>query len=183
MPIEGLRRKSWEEFAGPEAPEMHFVFTVCDSAAAEMCPVWPGHPLTARWSVPDSAAVQGMPQQVTRAFFEAYTILDRRITLFLSLPLASLERQVIQSRIDQIGRTTMRRLAEETVGTALLLATESARESWVSARPSASPECGRRTTFGWRIGVSAITRVGSAWSRTPTDWNQSRTSFSVSSPS
>jgi len=104
MPAEGLRSKSWDEFAGPGAPRMHFVFTVCDRAAAEVCPVWPGHPLTASWGVPDPAAVAGTPQQIERAFFEAFTILDRRIGLFLSLPLATLEREVIQSEIDRIGR-------------------------------------------------------------------------------
>ena len=104
MPTEGLRSKSWDEFAGPDAPMMHFVFTVCDRAAAEVCPVWPGHPLTARWSVPDPAAVAGTPEQIERAFFEAFTILDRRITLFLCLPLATLEREVIQSEIDRIGK-------------------------------------------------------------------------------
>ena len=104
MPTEGLHSKSWAEFAGPDAPTIHFVFTVCDRAAAEVCPIWPGHPLTARWSVPDPAAVVGTPEQIERAFFEAFTILDRRITLFLSLPLAKLERQVIQSEIDRIGR-------------------------------------------------------------------------------
>ena len=104
MPTEGLRSKSWDEFAGPDAPRMHFVFTVCDRAAAEACPVWPGHPLTARWSVPDPAAVAGTPEQIERAFFEAFTILDRRITLFLCLPLATLEREVIQSEIDRIGK-------------------------------------------------------------------------------
>ena len=104
MPTEGLRSKSWDEFAVLDAPKMHFVFTVCDRAAAEVCPVWPGHPLTARWSVPDPAAVFGTPEQIERAFFEAFTILDRRITLFLSLPLAKLEREVIQSEIDRIGR-------------------------------------------------------------------------------
>lgn len=104
LPVDGLRSKSWDEFATPDAPKMHFVFTVCDRAAAEVCPIWPGHPLTARWSVPDPAAVAGTPEQVQRAFFEAFTILDRRITLFLSLPLATLEREVIQSEIDRIGR-------------------------------------------------------------------------------
>lgn len=103
LPVDGLRSKSWDEFATPDAPQMHFVFTVCDRAAAEVCPVWPGHPLTARWSVADPAAVVGTPEQVQRAFFEAFTILDRRITLFLSLPLATLEREVIQSEIDRIG--------------------------------------------------------------------------------
>jgi arsenate reductase len=104
MPTDGLRSKSWDEFAVPDAPKMHFVFTVCDRAASEACPVWPGHPLTARWSVPDLAEVKGTQEQIERAFFEAYTILDRRITLFLCLPLATLEREVIQSEIDRIGR-------------------------------------------------------------------------------
>ncbi len=105
LPIEGLRSKSWDEFARPGAPQMHFVFTVCDRAAAEVCPVWPGHPYIAKWSVPDPAAVQGTPEQVRRAFFEAFTILDRRITLFLSLPLATLEREIVQREIDKIGRS------------------------------------------------------------------------------
>jgi len=101
---EDLRSKSWDEFARPDAPQMHFVFTVCDRAAAEVCPVWPGHPLSAKWSVPDPAAVQGTEEQIRRAFFEAFTILDRRITLFLCLPLAALERDVVQREIDAIGR-------------------------------------------------------------------------------
>jgi arsenate reductase (thioredoxin) len=104
MPTEGLRSKSWDEFADPDAPKMHFVFTVCDRAASEVCPVWPGHPLTARWGVPDPAEVVGTREQVERAFFEAFTILDRRITLFLCLPLATLEQDVIQREIDRIGR-------------------------------------------------------------------------------
>ena len=104
LPTEGLRSKSWDEFAKPGAPTMHFVFTVCDRAASEVCPVWPGHPMTGRWGVPDPAAVEGTPEQVERAYLEAFTILDRRIGLFLSLPLATLERDVIQSEIDRIGR-------------------------------------------------------------------------------
>ncbi len=104
MPIEGLRSKSWDEFAKPGAPKMHFVFTVCDKAANEACPVWPGHPLTARWGVPDPAAVVGTEQQIERAFFEAFSILDRRITLFLALPLESHGRDAIQGEIDRIGR-------------------------------------------------------------------------------
>ena len=103
MPTEGLRSKSWDEFTQPGTPRIHFVFTVCDRAANEVCPVWPGHPLIARWSVPDPAAVNGTPQQVERAFFEAFSILDRRIGLFLCLPLETLEREVIQSEIDRIG--------------------------------------------------------------------------------
>ena len=104
LPAEGLRSKNWDEFAHPGAPPIHFVFTVCDRAAAEVCPIWPGHPLTARWGVPDPAAVAGTPEQIERAFSEAFMVLDRRITLFLSLPLASLEQEVIQSEIDRIGR-------------------------------------------------------------------------------
>jgi arsenate reductase len=104
MPTEGLRSKSWDEFAKPDAPTMHFVFTVCDRAATEVCPVWPEHPLAARWRVPDPAAAEGTREQIERAFFEAFTMLDRRITLFLCLPLATLERDVIQSEIDRIGR-------------------------------------------------------------------------------
>jgi len=104
MPVDSLRSKSWDEFAQPGAPPMHFVFTVCDRAASEVCPVWPGHPLTARWGVPDPAAVEGTERQVERAFFEAFSVLDRRIGLFLSLPLATLEETVIQSEIDRIGR-------------------------------------------------------------------------------
>lgn len=105
MPTEGLRSKSWNEFGKTDAPEMHFVFTVCDSAAAEACPVWPGQPLTGRWSVPDPAAATGTQEQIDRAFFEAFRILDRRITLFLCLPLATLEREVVQREIDRIGRS------------------------------------------------------------------------------
>jgi len=104
MSTEGLRSKSWDEFAHEDAPRIHFVFTVCDRAASEACPIWPGHPLVARWGVPDPAAVVGPPEQVARAFSEALNILDRRITLFLSLPLAKLEQDVIQSEIDRIGR-------------------------------------------------------------------------------
>jgi len=78
LPTNGLRSKSWDEFAGPDAPRVHFVFTVCDRAASEVCPIWPGHPLKARWSVPDPAAVTGTAEQIERAFFEAFTILDRR---------------------------------------------------------------------------------------------------------
>ena len=105
LPTAGLRSKSWDEFARPDAPQMHFVFTVCDRAAAEVCPVWAGHPLTAKWSVPDPAAVQGAADEVRRAFWDAFTVLDRRIALFLSLPLATLEQDVVQREIDRIGRS------------------------------------------------------------------------------
>jgi arsenate reductase (thioredoxin) len=103
LPSDGLRSKSWEEFAKLGAPKMDFVFTVCDNAAAEVCPVWPGQPMTAHWGVPDPAAVKGSPEQVGRAFREAYLLLERRITLFLSLPLASLDKLAIQKEIKRIG--------------------------------------------------------------------------------
>jgi len=103
MPVEGLRSKSRDEFAKPGAPQMDFVFTVCDNAANEVCPVWPGQPMTAHWGVADPAAVQGSPQQIERAFREAYMILDRRITLFLSLPLSTLNQLAIKKEIDRIG--------------------------------------------------------------------------------
>lgn len=104
MPVAGLRSKSWGEFAKPGAPQMDFVFTVCDNAANEVCPVWPGQPMTAHWGVPDPAAVQGSPQQIERAFREAYMILDRRITLFLCLPLSTLGQLAIKKEIDRIGQ-------------------------------------------------------------------------------
>jgi arsenate reductase len=104
LPTTGLRSKSWEEFAKPGAPQMNFVFTVCDNAAKETCPIWPGQPMTAHWGVPDPAAVGGSPEQVTRAFREAFVTLDRRIALFLSLPLSSLDQMAIKREIDRIGR-------------------------------------------------------------------------------
>jgi len=103
LPTRGLRSKNWEEFAKPGAPEMNFVFTVCDNAAREVCPVWPGQPMTAHWGVPDPAAVLGTPAEVDRAFREAFMILDRRISLFLCLPLASLDKLAIKKEIDRIG--------------------------------------------------------------------------------
>jgi arsenate reductase (thioredoxin) len=104
LPTQGLRSKSWEEFASPAAPEMNFVFTVCDSAAKEMCPIWPGQPMTAHWGVADPAAVKGTPGEIERAFREAFVALDRRIGLFLSLPLQSLDRMAIQKEINRIGQ-------------------------------------------------------------------------------
>jgi arsenate reductase len=100
----GLRSKHWDEFATPGAPEMNFVFTVCDNAAREVCPTWPGRPMTAHWGVPDPAAVAGTPEQIERAFRGAFLMLDRRISLFLSLPLASLDKLAIKKEIDRIGR-------------------------------------------------------------------------------
>ena len=104
IPAADFRSKSWDEFAKPGAPRMDFVFTVCDNAAKEVCPVWPGQPMTAHWGVPDPAAAQGAPQEIERAFREAFMILDRRISLFLSLPLATLGSLAIQKEIDRIGR-------------------------------------------------------------------------------
>ncbi len=103
MPVEGFRSKNWDEFANPGAPQMDFVFTVCDNAANEICPVWPGQPMTAHWGVADPAAVQGTPDQIERAFREAFVILDRRISLFLSLPLSTLAQLAIKKEIDRIG--------------------------------------------------------------------------------
>ena len=100
---EGLRSKSWDEFAAPDAPRLDFVFTVCDNAAREQCPFWPGQPMTAHWGIPDPARVKGTTEEIARAFRDAFVILDRRIGLFLSLPLATLEELSIQREIDRIG--------------------------------------------------------------------------------
>jgi arsenate reductase len=104
MSTDGFRSKSWDEFAKPGAPQLDFVFTVCDNAANEVCPVWPGQPMTAHWGVPDPAAVKGSPEQIERAFREAFMILDRRISLFLCLPLSTLSQLAIKKEIDSIGR-------------------------------------------------------------------------------
>ena len=103
-PTEGYRSKSWDEFAMPGAPEMDFVFTVCDNAAHEVCPVWPGQPMTAHWGVEDPAAVMGSDDDKDRAFFTAFEVLQRRIQLMLSLPIASLDTLALQSRVDDIGK-------------------------------------------------------------------------------
>ena len=100
----GLRSKSWDEFAEPEAPKLDFVFTVCDNAAKEVCPYWPGQPMTAHWGIPDPAAVTGTPEEIARAFRDAFVVLDRRMGLFLSLPLSTLEDMAVQKEIDSIGR-------------------------------------------------------------------------------
>ena len=104
IPIDGLRSKSWEEFSKPGAPKLDFVFTVCDNAAKEVCPLWPGQPMTAHWGAPDPAAVKGSSQEMDRAFREAFTILDRRISLFLALPLASIDKLALKKEIDRIGK-------------------------------------------------------------------------------
>jgi arsenate reductase (thioredoxin) len=104
IPTDALRSKAWEEFSRPGAPPLHFVFTVCDNAAKEVCPVWPGQPMTAHWGIPDPAAVQGTTEEVERAFRNAFFTLDRRLSLFLSLPLASLDRLALKREIDKIGQ-------------------------------------------------------------------------------
>ena len=103
LSTEELRSKSWDEFAAPDAPPIDFIFTVCDNAANEVCPIWPGHPMTAHWGIPDPAAVQGTPDEIGRAFRDAFSILDRRIGLFLALPLSTLESLAIQRELDSIG--------------------------------------------------------------------------------
>jgi protein-tyrosine-phosphatase len=103
LPIDGLRSKSWMEFAGPGAPELDFVFTVCDQAAREVCPAWPGQPMTAHWGVPDPAAVRGSHADKRRAFRDAFNVLSRRISLFASLPFDKLSRLALQERVRRIG--------------------------------------------------------------------------------
>lgn len=105
LPADDLRSKDWQEFARPGAPELNFVFTVCDKAANEVCPVWPGQPMTAHWGVPDPAAVEGTPQDIEKAFHDAFITLDRRISLFLCLPLEKLDQLAIKKQIDDIGRS------------------------------------------------------------------------------
>ena len=104
MPTGNLRSKGWEEFSQQGSPKLDFVFTVCDNAAKEVCPIWPGQPMTAHWGVPDPAAVRGTAKEIERAFRDAFVSLDRRISLFISLPLASLDRLAIKKEIDSIGR-------------------------------------------------------------------------------
>jgi len=106
LPVDGLRSKSWDEFSGPavpSVPELDFVFTVCDSAAGEVCPLWPGQPVTAHWGVEDPATVDGTEEDKRKAFFQAYHRLDNRIQLFLSLPLAKLDRVALTQRLKDIG--------------------------------------------------------------------------------
>jgi len=104
IPTTGFRSKSWDEFAKADAPKLDFVFTVCDHAAKEVCPVWPGQPMTAHWGVPDPAAVAGTPDQIEKAFRDAFLMLDRRISLFLCLPLASIDKLALKRELDSIGR-------------------------------------------------------------------------------
>lgn len=104
LPVDGFRSKDWSEFAGPDAPRMDFVFTVCDRAAGETCPVWPGQPVTAHWGVSDPSALQGTEEQQARAYLDAATTLKRRIELMLALPLESLDRLALQREVAAIGR-------------------------------------------------------------------------------
>jgi len=104
IPTANLRSKSWEEFSRPDAPKLDFVFTVCDNAAKEVCPIWPGQPMTAHWGIPDPAAVTGTPEQIEKSFRDAFLMLDRRISLFLNLPLHALDNLAIKKEIDNIGR-------------------------------------------------------------------------------
>jgi ArsR family transcriptional regulator, arsenate/arsenite/antimonite-responsive transcriptional repressor / arsenate reductase (thioredoxin) len=104
FPTDGLRSKPWDEFATPDAPNLDFVFTVCDNAAGEACPVWPGQPMTAHWGIPDPAAVEGTDLEKKRAFTEAYQAMNRRIGIFVSLPIASLDEVSLQSRVRDIGQ-------------------------------------------------------------------------------
>ena len=105
MSTSGLRSKSWDEFAAPGAPKLDFVFTVCDNAANEQCPYWPGQPMTAHWGIPDPAAVKGTPEEIARAFRDAFVVLDRRIGLFLSLPFSTLDQLAIKREVENIGKS------------------------------------------------------------------------------
>ncbi|HUO24107.1 MAG TPA: arsenate reductase ArsC [Candidatus Aquilonibacter sp.] len=105
VPTGELRSKTWDEFARPGAPKLDFVFTVCDNAAKEVCPVWPGQPMTAHWGVPDPAAAQGTKEQIEKAFRDALFLLDRRISLFLALPLSALDTIALKREVDNIGRS------------------------------------------------------------------------------
>jgi arsenate reductase len=103
IPTDGYRSKSWDEFAKPGAPALDFVFTVCDQAAGEACPYWPGQPMTAHWGLPDPAAVQGSPAQQEKAFLDTFVALKRRIELMLALPIATLDRMALQHELKDIG--------------------------------------------------------------------------------
>jgi arsenate reductase len=104
LPVEGLRSKNWDEFAAPNGPELDFVFTVCDNAAGEVCPMWPGQPISAHWGVEDPAAVEGSDEEKRKAFFHAFNRLQNRIQLFLNLPLTKLDRVALTSRLREIGK-------------------------------------------------------------------------------
>jgi len=103
LPTDGLRSKSWDEFAKPNSPKLDFVFTVCDNAAKEVCPIWPGQPMTAHWGVADPAAIRGTAEEIKRAYRDAFVTLERRIGLFLCLPIATISKLAIKKEIDKIG--------------------------------------------------------------------------------
>jgi len=105
LPTEDLRSKNWDEFAQPGAPQMSFVFTVCDNAAGEVCPVWPGQPVTAHWGIEDPAAVGGTHEEKRKAFLRAFTQLTARINLLLNLPIDKLDRMTLKAKLDEIGRS------------------------------------------------------------------------------
>ena len=106
VPVQGLRSKSWLEFSAPGAPQLDFVITVCDNAAKEVCPVWPGQPISAHWGIPDPAGVKAIQEEIERAYRDAFFMLERRISLFLSLPLESLDRLALKQELDEIGETS-----------------------------------------------------------------------------
>ena len=103
FPTSGLRSKSWDEFAAPGAPELDFIITVCDNAAGEVCPIWPGKPMTAHWGIPDPAAVEGSPVEIKAAFNDAFRVLNNRLTLFANLPFDKLDSLSLKRRMDEIG--------------------------------------------------------------------------------
>ncbi|HXN24247.1 MAG TPA: arsenate reductase ArsC [Candidatus Dormibacteraeota bacterium] len=103
LPTNGLRSKNWDEFAKPGAPRMDFIFTVCDNAARETCPVWPGHPMTAHWGVADPAAAAGTPREIAQAFGDAFLVLEQRVSLLVRLPLVSLDQLAIKEELDRMG--------------------------------------------------------------------------------
>jgi arsenate reductase len=105
LSAEDARSKSWDEFSRPDSPHLNFVFTVCDNAANEVCPFWPGQPMTAHWGIPDPAAVTGTPEEIDRAFGKAFQALDRRISLFLCLPLATIDTFALQEKLYEIGKS------------------------------------------------------------------------------
>ena len=104
LPTEGFRSKSWDEFAAPGAPSLDFIFTVCDNAAGEVCPIWPGKPMTAHWGIPDPAAVEGTNAEKVAAFHTAFQALETRIKAFIGLPIASLDKARLKTQLDLIGR-------------------------------------------------------------------------------
>jgi protein-tyrosine-phosphatase len=109
FPTDGLRSKSWDEFAQPGAPSLDFVFTVCDNAANEVCPLWPGQPMTAHWGIPDPAAAKGTDEEIVTAFRDAFLMLQRRIELFANLPVKTLDRMSLKKHLDDIGKTADRK--------------------------------------------------------------------------